>query len=90
MEAQSKNNQNIYKKKNESEADSKKDNVLDTSGIPVPKKDTRVKTDDVIGTKGLNFSDFGLSKEVQLGIYEKGYEKPSPIQEESIPIALKG
>jgi len=90
MEAQSKNNQNIYKKKNESEADSKKDNVLDTYGIPVPKKDTRVKTDDVIGTKGLNFSDFGLSKEVQLGIYEKGYEKPSPIQEESIPIALKG
>jgi ATP-dependent RNA helicase DDX6/DHH1 len=27
---------------------------------------------------------------VQLGIYEKGYEKPSPIQEESIPISLKG
>ena len=27
---------------------------------------------------------------MQLGIYEKGYEKPSPIQEESIPISLKG
>jgi len=79
MEAQSKNNQNISKKKNESEVDPKKDNVLDTTGVPVPKKDTRVKTDDVVGTKGLNFSDFGLSKEVQLGIYEKGYEKPSPI-----------
>lgn len=79
MEAQSKNNQNITKKKNESEAESNKDNVLDTTGIPVPKKDTRVKTDDVTGTKGLNFADFGLSKEVQLGIYEKGYEKPSPI-----------
>ena len=25
-----------------------------------------------------------------MGIYEKGYEKPSPIQEESIPIALAG
>ena len=25
-----------------------------------------------------------------MGIYEKGYENPSPIQEESIPIALKG
>ena len=23
-----------------------------------------------------------------MGIYEKGFEKPSPIQEESIPIAL--
>ena len=25
-----------------------------------------------------------------MGIYEKGYEVPSPIQEESIPIALAG
>jgi hypothetical protein len=37
MEAQSKNNQNITKKKNESETEAKKDNVLDTTGIPVPK-----------------------------------------------------
>jgi ATP-dependent RNA helicase DDX6/DHH1 len=27
---------------------------------------------------------------LQLGIYEKGFEKPSPIQEESIPVALAG
>ncbi len=25
-----------------------------------------------------------------MGIFEKGFEKPSPIQEESIPIALAG
>jgi ATP-dependent RNA helicase DDX6/DHH1 len=25
-----------------------------------------------------------------MGIYEKGFEKPSPIQEEAIPIALAG
>ena len=25
-----------------------------------------------------------------MGIFEKGYEKPSPIQEESIPVALTG
>ena len=25
-----------------------------------------------------------------MGIYEKGFDKPSPIQEESIPIALTG
>ena len=25
-----------------------------------------------------------------MGIFEKGYENPSPIQEESIPIALTG
>ena len=43
-----------------------------------------------MATKGLKFADFGISKEIQLGIYEKGYENPSPIQEESIPIALAG
>jgi len=43
-----------------------------------------------MATKGLKFQDFGISKEIQLGIYEKGYENPSPIQEESIPIALAG
>ncbi len=25
-----------------------------------------------------------------MGIFEKGFEKPSPIQEESIPVALAG
>ena len=25
-----------------------------------------------------------------MGLFEKGYEKPSPIQEESIPVALAG
>jgi ATP-dependent RNA helicase DDX6/DHH1 len=61
---------------------------LDVSGVVAPKKDMRIKTSDVTATKGLTFADFGLSKELQLGIYEKGYENPSPIQEESIPLAL--
>jgi len=52
---------------------------LDVSKVQAPKKDNRIKTDDVIGTKGLTFADFGLSQDLQLGIYEKGYEKPSPI-----------
>jgi ATP-dependent RNA helicase DDX6/DHH1 len=38
----------------------------------------------------LSFADFGLSKELQLGIYEMGFESPSPIQEETIPVALEG
>lgn len=59
--------------------DDKKKTTLDTTGIPAPKIDTRVKTEDVTATKGLTWEDFGLSKEVQLGIYEKGYENPSPI-----------
>jgi len=31
-----------------------------------------------------------LKRELQMGIYEMGYEKPSPIQEEAIPLALAG
>lgn len=52
---------------------------LNVQGIAAPKKDTRVTTEDVKGKKGLSFTDFGLSQDVQLGIYEKGYEMPSPI-----------
>ena len=41
-------------------------------------------------TKGNEFEDYFLKRELLMGIYEKGFEKPSPIQEESIPIALTG
>lgn len=54
----------------------------------MPKKDTRYKTEDVTQTKGLCFEDFCISEKLQLGIYEMGFEKPSPIQEEAIPVAL--
>lgn len=45
---------------------------------------------DVTNTKGNNFEDYFLKRQLLQGIYEKGFEKPSPIQEESIPIALAG
>ena len=45
---------------------------------------------DVTATKGHDFEDYFLKRELLMGIYEKGFEKPSPIQEESIPIALTG
>lgn len=41
-------------------------------------------------TQGHEFEDYFLKRELLMGIYEKGFEKPSPIQEESIPIALTG
>jgi len=44
-----------------------------------PHVDKRVKTEDVTATKGSTFKDFNLSNELQLGIYEMGYEAPSPI-----------
>jgi ATP-dependent RNA helicase DDX6/DHH1 len=51
----------------------------DLQGIKLPPKDTRIRTDDVTATKGLTFQSFGLSKEVLLGVYEMGFEAPSPI-----------
>ncbi len=60
------------------------------SQLKLPKKDTRMKTTDVTDTKGTEFEDFCLKRELLMGIFEKGWEKPSPIQEASIPMALAG
>jgi len=49
-----------------------------------------MQTADVTATKGNDFEDYYLKVELLMGIFEKGFEKPSPIQEESIPIALAG
>uniref|UniRef100_A0A8C7ZXE7 RNA helicase n=1 Tax=Oryzias sinensis TaxID=183150 RepID=A0A8C7ZXE7_9TELE len=58
--------------------------------LKLPPKDTRIKTSDVTATKGNEFEDYCLKRELLMGIFEMGWEKPSPIQEESIPIALSG
>ena len=58
--------------------------------LKLPPKDTRPQTDDVLQTKGSDFEDYFLRRELLMGIFEMGYERPSPIQEESIPIALAG
>jgi len=60
------------------------------SQLKLPPKDGRKKTSDVTDTKGCEFEDFCLKRELLMGIFEKGWEKPSPIQEASIPIALSG
>jgi ATP-dependent RNA helicase DDX6/DHH1 len=60
------------------------------SKLIAPAKDNRPKTADVTNTKGNEFEDFCLKRPLLMGIYEKGWEKPSPIQEASIPIALTG
>jgi ATP-dependent RNA helicase DDX6/DHH1 len=40
--------------------------------------------------KGDHFENYKLDEEILKGIYEKGYETPSPVQEEVIPEALLG
>lgn len=58
--------------------------------LQLPAPDLRAKTEDVTATKGNEFEDYLLKKELLMGIFELGFEKPSPIQEAAIPIALTG
>ena len=58
--------------------------------VTAPPIDTRPQTEDVLNTSGKEFEDFYLKRELLMGIFEAGFEKPSPIQEEAIPIALTG
>jgi len=73
-----------------SNGDVKKSNADWKANLKLPPKDGRIKTSDVTDTKGNEFEDYCLKRELLMGIFEKGYEKPSPIQEQSIPIALAG
>ncbi|XP_069955291.1 ATP-dependent RNA helicase me31b isoform X1 [Cherax quadricarinatus] len=60
------------------------------SQIVLPPRDRRKRTSDVTDTKGNEFEDFCLKRDLLMGIFEKGWERPSPIQEASIPVALSG
>lgn len=75
---------------NEAKSETKTDGSNWKDSLNLPQKDTRIKTDDVIGIKGNEFEDFGLKRELLMGIFEMGFEKPSPIQEEAIPLAQLG
>ncbi|KAG5492461.1 hypothetical protein JKF63_01039 [Porcisia hertigi] len=58
--------------------------------LTAPQKNTRKKTEDVESRRNVNFEEYALRRELQMGIFEKGFEKPSPVQEEAIPVALQG
>jgi ATP-dependent RNA helicase DDX6/DHH1 len=57
--------------------------------LNLPVKDTRYQTEDVTLTRGQEFEDYFLKRELLMGIFEKGFERPSPVQERSIPIILQ-
>lgn len=50
----------------------------------------QVSTIDLKKTKGADFEGFGLPRRLLAGIFELGFEKPSPVQEESIPLICMG
>ncbi|KAF8331296.1 P-loop containing nucleoside triphosphate hydrolase protein [Cantharellus anzutake] len=58
------------------------------AGLKAPPKDSRPQTEDVTATRGLEWEQMNLRRELLMGIFEAGFENPSPIQEEAIPIAL--
>jgi ATP-dependent RNA helicase DDX6/DHH1 len=57
--------------------------VLDTFGLSVQDV-TAVEKEDI------EFDDYHFSRELLAGIYEKGFERPSPIQEATFTYALIG
>ncbi|CAH1963156.1 unnamed protein product [Acanthoscelides obtectus] len=70
--------------------DNKADDLGWKAKLKIPPKDRRIQTSDVTDTKGNEFEEFCLKRDLLMGIFEKGWERPSPIQEASIPIALSG
>lgn len=66
------------------------DGFVQKEGGPRPVRQNMFRTADVTQTKGNEFEDYFLKRDLLKGIFEKGFEKPSPIQEEAIPVALSG
>lgn len=87
------NGKDVDKKENENNNEVKKPDKLDElllkakQNIP---QDKRIKTSDVTDTKGNEFEEFCVKRNLLMGIFEKGWEKPSPIQEVTIPLAMAG
>jgi ATP-dependent RNA helicase DDX6/DHH1 len=42
--------------------------------LKIPPKDNRIKTEDVTKTKGNEFEDYFLKRELLMGIFESGFE----------------
>jgi len=58
--------------------------------LAAPAPDARPQTEDVTNTKGITWEQMHLKRTLMMGLYEKGFEKPSPVQEITIPIQLGG
>jgi hypothetical protein len=48
--------------------------------LHLPARDDRKTTEDVASRKSLDFESMHLRREVLKGIFEMGYERPSPVQ----------
>ena len=57
--------------------------------INIPNRDVRVQTEDINGFERQEFDQFPLNRELLMSIYEAGFEKASPIQQQSIPAIIE-
>ena len=55
-----------------------------------PAEETAEETTEKAEEEGVRFTDLGLDARVLAALEEVGYEKPSPIQEQTIPLLLDG
>lgn len=56
--------------------------------VPKTSQAPTLTCQDVTATHGSTFDDLYLKRELLMGIWQAGFERPSPIQEEAIPAAL--
>lgn len=82
--------QRLQQLKAEDEKKIKEEGEAWKSSISRPPPDNRIRTEDVQGSKQMEFEHFKLNRNLLKGIYEMGWEQPTPIQEDSIPLALQG
>ncbi|OEJ90113.1 ATP-dependent RNA helicase DHH1 [Hanseniaspora opuntiae] len=68
---------------------SQENNLEWKNQINIPNKDVRVQTDDITGFERQEFDQFPLNRELLMSIYEAGFEKASPIQQQSIPAIIE-
>ena len=57
---------------------------MSTPRCPLPLQE------DVESKTGYEFQDYSLKRDLLVGIFEHGFEKPSPIQEQAIPAICQG
>lgn len=50
----------------------------------------KARTQDVFLDESTSFADLGLSPQIHSGLYQAGFEKPSPIQLSAIPYGRCG
>ena len=58
-------------------------------GLSMPKKDERFKTTDVTDTRGQEFEDYFLKRELLMGIFEKALNARRPYRSDRFPSSTK-